>query len=142
MPPPAIPDVALTKPEASLPSPGQQTASSHWGNAATTRSWGRFGPLVAAAFVILLVLQGVLICDGISRPQSIGASFREVVTLALPAEQHARSMASAAQNRIILMLRMLAEPDPFERETDARAFAAEGLRFGLSTSSVTASWDM
>jgi diguanylate cyclase (GGDEF)-like protein len=82
--------------------------------------------------VVLLVLQGVLIYDGISRLQSIGASFREVVTQALPAEQHARSMASAAQNRIILMLRMLAEPDPFERETDARDFAEEGLAFGRS----------
>lgn len=92
----------------------------------------RFGPLVAIAFLTLLVLQAVLIYDGISRLQSIGASFRDVVTQALPAEQHARSMASAAQNRIILMLRMLAEPDPFERETDARAFEDEGLAFGRS----------
>ncbi|MCX7742384.1 MAG: GGDEF domain-containing protein [Tepidimonas sp.] len=86
--------------------------------------------LVGLGFVLILALQGVLVQHGITQLRAIGRALDEVVLQAIPAEQHAQDMQRAAQNRIMLLLRMVAEPDPLEREPDARAFEAEGLAFG------------
>jgi diguanylate cyclase (GGDEF)-like protein len=86
--------------------------------------------LVAAAFVMLLVLQGLLIREGLAHLQNIAADFEFVVKDIGEREQRTQQMQMAAQNRIVLLLRMLAQPDPLEREDDARAFEAEGLAFG------------
>lgn len=94
--------------------------------------------LVALGFALLLALQGFLIHQGLARLRAIGAAMDEVVAYALPAAQHAQAMQNAAQNRIILMLRMVAEPDPLEREPDARSFESEGLGFGQARDALLA----
>lgn len=94
------------------------------------RSLPRPSVLVGLGFVLILALQGVLVQHGITQLRAIGRALDEVVLQAIPAEQHTQDMQRAAQNRIMLLLRMLAEPDPLEREPDARAFEAEGLAFG------------
>lgn len=50
--------------------------------------------------------------------------------------QAMHAMQVAAGNRVVLLLRMLAEPDPFEREGDEQRFAAQGLRFGAARQSL------
>jgi diguanylate cyclase (GGDEF)-like protein len=53
-------------------------------------------------------------------------------------ERQTQAMQMAAQNRIVLMLRMLAQPDPLDREDDARQFEAEGLAFGRAREALRA----
>ena len=94
--------------------------------------------LVAAAFVMLLVLQGLLIREGLTHLQSIATDFEFVVKDIGERERRTQQMQMAAQNRIVLLLRMLAQPDPLEREDDARAFEAEGLAFGRARDALRA----
>lgn len=112
--------------------------------AARVLPWWRLRPTsstawwVAAGFVGLLVLQIVLVRQGLGHLQAIGAAFEEVIAHAMPAERYALDMQRAAQNRIILLLRMLAQPDPFEREDDARQFEQQGLAFGQARDALLA----
>ncbi len=89
-----------------------------------------FSVWVALAFVALLGLQVVWVLDAIARIRGIGESFDRIVAQALPAQERAHAMQIAAQNRVMLMLRMLAEPDPFERAADAEDFERQGIEFG------------
>ena len=104
------------------------------------RSGLRFAPVwwVGAGFVLLLTLQGVLLNHGLTQLHSIGRVMEEMVTEALPAERLARDMQGAAHQRITLLLRMLAEPDPFARDDDAQAFTAAGLEFGRARDALLA----
>lgn len=86
--------------------------------------------MVGAAFLVLLALQGVMVQQGLARLRDIAAEFRFVVRDVGERERNTQAMQMAAQNRIVLLLRMLAQPDPLEREEDGRAFEAEGLAFG------------
>ncbi|MDM7456227.1 MAG: diguanylate cyclase [Tepidimonas sp.] len=94
--------------------------------------------LVGLGFVVMLGLQGVLIHHGITRLQEIGAAMDGIARVAVPAAQLAQDMQKAAQNRIIYMLRMLAQPDPLEREPDAQVFEREGLAFGAARDGLAA----
>lgn len=94
--------------------------------------------LVATAFVMLLILQSVLIREGLIHLQSIAADFEFVVKDIGERERYTQQMQMAAQNRIVLLLRMLAQPDPLEREDDARSFEAEGLAFGRARDALRA----
>lgn len=93
------------------------------------RRWWRASVWVAAGFVLLLALQALVLYYGWTQMRSVGEAFSSVVHETVPAERDAAAMAAAAQQRVLLLLRMLAEPDPFEREADAREFEAQGLRF-------------
>lgn len=93
---------------------------------------------VVAGFIVLLVLQALLVQQGLQRLRDIGTMFDHVARTALPAQQHAHEMQRAAQARIMLLLRMLAQPDPFEREADAQAFVQEGLAFGRARDALLA----
>ncbi|TSE36413.1 GGDEF domain-containing protein [Tepidimonas charontis] len=90
----------------------------------------RMAAIVAATFVVLLALQAALVYVGMARMQAVGAALDEVTDVTVAAERHSREMAAAVQQRILLMLRMLAQPDPLDRSEDAQAFEQQGLAFG------------
>ncbi len=116
--------------------PERQPALRRW--AAALRRIRKTSLLVALGFVVMLGLQGVLIHHGITRLQAIGAAMDGIARVAVPAAQLAQDMQNAVQNRIIYMLRMLAQPDPLEREPDAQAFEREGLAFGAARDGLAA----
>ncbi|MEN9842981.1 MAG: hypothetical protein RLZZ612_810, partial [Pseudomonadota bacterium] len=95
--------------------------------------------LVGGAFLVLLLMQGGLVYQGLSYLNSITADFEFAVRDIGERSRYAQSMQVTAQNRIVLLLRMLAEPDPLNREEDARAFEQEGLAFGRSRDALRAS---
>lgn len=107
-------------------------------DAGATAGWMTMPVFVALGFALLLGLQGFLIQQGLVRLRTIGGAMDEVVAYALPAAEHAQAMQNAVQNRIILMLRMAAQPDPLEREPDARMFEREGLSFGQARDALLA----
>lgn len=90
----------------------------------------RGSKLVGAAFVVLLVLHIALVHQGLEHLARMAQDFEFVVRDVGERERQTQHMQTAAQNRIVLLLRMLAEPDVLEREGDGRRFEAEGLAFG------------
>jgi len=101
------------------------------------RAW-RTSVIATWILVLTTMAQALLIARGVERVRDIGHAFEAVVERWLPAAQLARDMQTAAQNRIIHLLRMAAEPDPLAREDDARAFEREGLAFGQARDALTA----
>jgi diguanylate cyclase (GGDEF)-like protein len=94
--------------------------------------------LVGLGFAALLLLLALLVRQGLTQIDIIGQALEDVVSVAMPAERYATDMQRAAQNRIMLMLRLMAQPDPLERDGDAQAFEAEGLAFARARDALLA----
>lgn len=89
----------------------------------------RLGPLVAGGIALLLALQALLAWIALVAVQQVGEAMSDTVLTTVPAALDGYEMQVAAQSRVLLMLRMALEPDPFEREDDAREFEAQRLIF-------------
>ncbi|MCX8005435.1 MAG: diguanylate cyclase [Burkholderiaceae bacterium] len=87
--------------------------------------------LLAGAFALLLAVQGLLVWTSVETTRRAAAAARQAAETAAPAALAAYELKEIAQRRMLLLLRMLAQPDPFERDADAHAFEAE--RHGFET---------
>jgi diguanylate cyclase (GGDEF)-like protein len=85
----------------------------------------RIAAAVAIGVLCLLALQALAIWTAVRATQGATAALRSAVQTTLPASKNAYELTVAVQTRILLMLRMLADADPFQREDDARDFEAQ-----------------
>lgn len=85
--------------------------------------------LLASAFAVMLAAQVLLVWTSVETTRRAVAAARQAAETAAPAALAAYELQEIAQRRIVLLLHMLAQPDPLEREANARAFEAERPRF-------------
>lgn len=78
----------------------------------------------------MIAVQGLFLIEGWQRLRTLQRSLDSALELSLPAFGYAQGMQSAAQQRLVYLLRMMAEPDPLQRDDDMLAFEAAGHVFG------------
>ncbi|MGQ9724362.1 MAG: diguanylate cyclase domain-containing protein [Tepidimonas sp.] len=100
--------------------------------------WQRQTWLVAIAFVVVVAVQSALVWWGYQRVAALTAAHEAVSQHALPAMTASHEAQKAVQERILLLLRMLAQPEPLERGIDGERFTAAGLAFARARDALKA----
>lgn len=100
-----------------------------WSGLRPTRRKNRIASLVALGFVLLLALESVLVWNASTGAKREIDKAQRATDALLPAVVDSLELQAVVQARMVYVLRMLAQLDPFERINDARAFEAQRMVF-------------